>query len=251
MSRRSVRNFDPVLREKILDAVKELREETGDSQQVFADRLYISFGAVQKYEQRTRVPSDPRTLETLRRVARHEGRRDLSDIFKSAYATVVGPEFKKSLDQRTRGVIREVRRELGMTQEQFAKELQVSQEEVDRYENVQAPETMDSLSDLVGLAQKAGRLDLQDLLTEWLLTVDSVLEDVRWTGELDLELLVPNLTASERGFLQRTLAFIRECDDEFRMEIARRAIDGWHRDHNRSVRGTPRLDGGQPPNVPE
>ena len=245
MSRRSARNFDAVLREKILDAVKELREETGDSQQVFADRLYVSFGSVQKYEQRTRVPSDPRTLETLRRVALDKGRRDLSDIFKSAHATVVGPEYKESLDQRTMGVIREVRRELGMTQEQFAKKLKTSQEEVDRYENVHAPETAPALHHLVGLARRAGRLDLQDLLTEWILTVDPRVEDIRWEGELDLELLLPSLTASERGFLQRTLAFIRECDDEFRKEIARRAIDGWHRDYS-SVRRAPRLDGGQP-----
>ena len=84
---------------------------------------------------------------------------------------------------------------------------------------------------LVSFANRAGRFDLQDLLTDWLLTDSSRLDDIRWEGELDLELLVPSLTPIERGFLQRTLAFIRECDDEFRMEIVRMAINGWHKDY--------------------
>lgn len=63
----------------LIQAVRELREKLGDSQQAFATRLGISIRAVANYE-KDRAPA-METLSTLSRVADQAGERELANVF--------------------------------------------------------------------------------------------------------------------------------------------------------------------------
>jgi transcriptional regulator with XRE-family HTH domain len=71
-------------RQKIMEAVRELRAHTGLTQTQFAGRIGVSMSSLQGYEA-IRPPKGKR-LTTLLKLAQREGRPDLADVFQAALA---------------------------------------------------------------------------------------------------------------------------------------------------------------------
>lgn len=65
-----------------IEAVKELRRHTGESQQIFATRLGLSVRAISNYE--TKRPPTGRALVALAHAAAEAGRHDLAYVFTRA-----------------------------------------------------------------------------------------------------------------------------------------------------------------------
>lgn len=74
--------------DKVVKAVKELREQLGDSQQAFANRLGLSIRAIANYEKDRRATG--MALASLARAASGAGRRDLMNTFMSALVEELG-----------------------------------------------------------------------------------------------------------------------------------------------------------------
>jgi transcriptional regulator with XRE-family HTH domain len=84
-------------REKIMEAVRELRRHTGLTQTLFADRIGVSMSSLQGYEA-VRPPKGKR-LGALATLAQREGRADLAEIFQAALA-----EYLQSVPQTEQAV---------------------------------------------------------------------------------------------------------------------------------------------------
>ncbi len=132
--------------------------------------------------------------------------------------------------------VRELRLSLGWTQKELAKALNVSEVQAGRYERTQPPRTLRVLMELLRLANReAKRYDLRDIFDDWLITqsrVDlSLNPETHEIGEVysdpDINRYFEDLSATEWGFLGRTLAFIRECEDTYRLNTVKAGVNEW------------------------
>ena len=76
----------------LISAVRELRQQLGDSQQAFANRLGLSIRAIAYYE-KDRRPTGM-ALAALGKAAKAAERRDLVNTFMTALSDELGIEVK-------------------------------------------------------------------------------------------------------------------------------------------------------------
>jgi transcriptional regulator with XRE-family HTH domain len=159
------KDFGGLFMADLNEAVKQLRQSLGDSQQQFATRLALSIRALTNYE-RFRRPS-PRALVGMSRLANEHGAVELSRLFWSELEIELGAaglrapwqkgkKGKSHIHERSEisQAVRAVRAALGETQTQFAKRMKAATVTVARWETTRPPSSANTLRELSRLAMQ-------------------------------------------------------------------------------------------------
>lgn len=149
---------------QLLQATKRLRKALGDTQQAFAHRLGLAVSTVVRYE--LSRPPKGKVLAQFERLAIAAGHADLAAIFRDALTAEIGPTAVPTPDEAVSVAIRELRAELGCSQEAFASRAGLSMRAIANYEKNRAPFPK-ALFQFAKLASQAGRADLASTFWSW------------------------------------------------------------------------------------